>query len=125
MLQSVLADLTLLTHLVFILFVVLGGFLVLRWRWVAIIHLPAVLWGILIEWGNRVCPLTPLEQRLRLAANEDGYNGGFIEHYLMPLIYPEELTRGIQLGLGLFVLLVNVLIYGWLLLRRKKRAEGV
>lgn len=120
-----LADLTLLTHLVFILFVVLGGFLVLRWRWVAIIHLPAVLWGILIEWGNRVCPLTPLEQRLRLAANEDGYNGGFIEHYLMPLIYPEELTRGIQLGLGLFVLLVNVLIYGWLLLRRKKRAEGV
>lgn len=125
MLQSVIADLILVIHLVFILFVVLGGLLVLRWPLAAFIHLPAVIWGVAIEWGNRVCPLTPMEQKFRLAASEVGYTGGFIEHYLFPLIYPDELTREIQLGLGLFLLLVNVLIYSWWLLRRKKPTAGV
>jgi hypothetical protein len=120
MLQSVLADFMLVIHLCFILFVVVGGVLVFRWPRAAFIHLPVVLWGIAIEWGNWICPLTPLEQKLRLAANENGYSGGFIEHYLFALIYPDELTREIQLGLGLLVLLVNVLIYGcWLAIRKK------
>ena len=125
MLQSVLADITLVVHLAFILFVVLGGLLVLRWSWLAFAHLPAVCWGAAIEFGNRVCPLTPMEQNLRLAAHEGGYAGGFIEHYLIPLIYPDELTRDVQLGLGLFVLLVNALIYGYWLIRRKKVTTGV
>jgi hypothetical protein len=120
MLQSVLANFILVIHLGFILFVVVGGLLVFRWPWAAFIHLPAVLWGAAIELGNWICPLTPMEQKLRLAAHESGYTGGFIEHYLIPLIYPDELTRDIQLGLGLFVLLVNVLIYAWWLVRRKK-----
>jgi hypothetical protein len=120
MLQSVLANFILVIHLGFILFVVVGGLLVFRWPWAAFIHLPAVLWGVAIELGNWICPLTPMEQKLRLAAHESGYTGGFIEHYLIPLIYPDELTRDIQLGLGLFVLLVNVLIYAWWLVRRKK-----
>jgi hypothetical protein len=120
MLQSVLANFILVIHLGFILFVVVGGLLVFRWPWAAFIHLPAVLWGVAIELGNWICPLTPMEQKLRLAAHESGYTGGFIEHYLIPLIYPDELTRDIQLGLGLFVLLVNILIYAWWLVRRKK-----
>jgi hypothetical protein len=123
MLQSVLANFILVIHLGFILFVVVGGLLVFRWPWAAFIHLPAVLWGVAIELGNWICPLTPMEQKLRLAAHESGYTGGFIEHYLIPLIYPDELTRDIQLGLGLFVLLVNVLIYGWWLIRRKKLSQ--
>lgn len=125
MLQSVLADITLIVHLAFILFVVAGGLLVLRWPWIAFAHLPAVFWAAAIEFGNRVCPLTPMEQNLRLAAREGGYTGGFIEHYLIPLIYPDGLTRDVQLGLGLFVLLVNALIYAWWLMRRKKAAKGV
>jgi hypothetical protein len=120
MLQSVLANFILVIHLGFILFVVVGGLLVFRWPWAAFIHLPAVLWGVAIELGNWICPLTPMEQKLRLSAHESGYTGGFIEHYLIPLIYPDELTRDIQLGLGLFVLLVNVLIYAWWLVRRRK-----
>ena len=120
MLQSVLANFILVIHLGFILFVVVGGLLVFRWPWAAFIHLPAVLWGVAIELGNWICPLTPMEQKLRLAAHESGYTGGFIEHYLIPLIYPDELTRDMQLGLGLFVLLVNVLIYALWLIRRKK-----
>ena len=123
MLQSVLANFILVIHLGFILFVVVGGLLVFRWPWAAFIHLPAVLWGVAIELGNWICPLTPMEQKLRLAAHESGYTGGFIEHYLIPLIYPDELTRDIQLGLGLCVLLVNVLIYGWWLIRRKKPSQ--
>jgi len=125
MLQSVLANFILVIHLGFILFVVGGGLLVFRWPWAAFIHLPAVLWGVAIELGNWICPLTPMEQKLRLAAHESGYTGGFIQHYLIPLIYPDELTRDIQLGLGLFVLLVNVLIYAWWLIRRKKLTAGV
>ena len=122
MLQSVLADSMLVIHLSFILFVVVGGLLIFRWPWAAFVHLPAVFWGVAIEWGNWICPLTPMEQKFRLAADESGYTGGFIEHYLIPLIYPDELTRNIQLGLGLFVLALNALIYAWWLIRRKKLA---
>ena len=116
MTATVLADLVVLLHLAFILFVVLGGLLVLRRRRLMWLHLPVVVWGAAIEFVGWVCPLTPLENRLRAAAGEAGYSGGFIEHYLIPLIYPEGLTRELQWLLGALVLLVNALVY-WRVLR--------
>ena len=98
------ADLLVVIHLGFILFVIGGGFLLLKWRWLVVAHLPAALWGALIEFQGWLCPLTPLEQRLRLAAGEQGYAGGFIQHYLLPVIYPEALTRDIQILLGVAVI---------------------
>ena len=103
----------------FVLFVVLGGLLVLRWPWAAVLHVPAAVWGVLIELTGWVCPLTPLEQSLRLRAGEQGYSGSFIEHYVLPLLYPSALTRTIQVGLGAVVIAVNLGIYGYLLRRRR------
>jgi len=117
---GVLADLVLVVHLGFVLFVALGGLLVLRWPRLAWIHLPAAAWGALIEFTGGICPLTPLENRLRVLAGEAGYAGGFVEHYVTAVLYPDGLTRGAQLGLGAAVLLVNSLIY-WVLLRRSAR----
>lgn len=105
------AEAVLTLHAAFIAFVLGGGLLVLRWRWIAWLHLPAVAWGALIEIGGWMCPLTPLEQRLRLAAGEAGYTGGFIEHYLAPLIYPPGLTRPAQFAMAAVVLAVNVGVY--------------
>jgi hypothetical protein len=107
----ILADAVLVLHFAFIAFAVLGGLLVLRWPRLAWVHLPVVLWAAGIEFAGGICPLTPLENRLRLAGGEAGYGGGFVEHYLTALIYPEGLTRGVQVGLGLFVLAVNVAVY--------------
>lgn len=115
-----LADAVLLAHLAFILFVVFGALLVLRRRRLMPLHLLAVAWGIGIEVLGAVCPLTYAENRLRLLAGEAGYRGGFIEHYVVALIYPGALTRELQLGLAAGVLLINVLLYGWLLLRRAR-----
>ena len=109
------ADLLVLLHLRFILFVIIGGFLVLKWRWLVLLHLPAAIWGVLIEFQGWMCPLTPLEKRLRQAAGEAGYSGGFIEHYLLPVIYPEALTADIQMTLGGFVILINLVAYAWVL----------
>lgn len=122
MIHGLAADAVLLLHLAFILFVVLGGLLVLRWPRLALLHLPAVAWGATVECLQLLCPLTPLENRLRRLAGERGYEGGFIEHYLEPLIYPAGLTPGIQLGLGALVLLINLVPYG-LLLRRLRRGS--
>ncbi|MGH8495280.1 MAG: DUF2784 domain-containing protein [Gammaproteobacteria bacterium] len=108
---GVLANAVVLLHLGFVLFVVLGGFLVLRWPWLVWLHLPAAAWGALIEFAGWVCPLTPLELWLRRAAGEVGYTGGFIEHYLLPLLYPAALTREVQIVLGLGVLAVNLVAY--------------
>jgi hypothetical protein len=116
------ADLLVLVHVVFVAYVVLGGLLVLRRPGTAWIHLPAALWGIAIEWTGGVCPLTPLENTLRAWGGQAGYPGGFVAHYLLPVLYPAQLTRGLQFSLGLGVLLANVGIYGWLLLRRRHRA---
>lgn len=116
MTAAVLADLVVLLHLAFILFVMLGGLLVLRRRRLMWLHLPVVVWGAAIEFVGWVCPLTPLENRLRAAAGEAGYSGGFVAHYLIPLIYPEGLTRELQWLLGALVLLVNALVY-WRVLR--------
>ena len=82
------------------------------------LHLPAAAWGVLIEFRGWICPLTPLESRLRILAGTEGYAGGFIEHYLLPVLYPAGLTRGVQITLGVLVLAVNLGIYGWILARR-------
>ena len=118
MLHRIAADTLLLLHLVFILFVAFGGFLVLRWPRLAWPHIPAVLWAFYIEISGAVCPLTPLENALRLAAGRVAYSGGFVDQYLIPLVYPSGLTRAGQLSLGIAVVLFNGLIYGVLALRR-------
>lgn len=112
-LSRLLADALVLVHLSFVVFVVLGGLLSLRWRWAAALHLPAALWGALIEFQGWVCPLTPLENRLRRAAGQEGYSGGFVEHYVLPVLYPSGLTTETQLVLGALVVVVNVTVYGW------------
>lgn len=111
MIARLAADAVVLVHLAFILFVLFGGLLVLRWRWLAFLHVPAAAWGVAVELLHLYCPLTPLENRLRRAAGESGYSGGFVEHYLIPLIYPAGLTPQIQLGLGTLVLAVNLAVY--------------
>lgn len=108
-----LADLVLGLHFLFVLFVVLGGLLLVRWPRLVWIHLPAAVWGAVIELGGWVCPLTPLENMLRARAGEAGYEGGFIEHYILPVLYPGNLTRGIQLALAAVVIVVNLGIYGY------------
>jgi hypothetical protein len=117
---GLLADLVVIAHLAFILFVLAGGLLALRWKPAAWIHLPAAAWGFFIEVAGRVCPLTPLEIRLRLKAGELGYEESFVEHHILPLVYPEELTRNLQLGLGGLVLVVNALVYAWVLRRLRR-----
>ena len=114
-----LADLVLLLHFGFILFVTLGGLLLFRWRRVAYAHLPAAVWGVLIELVGSICPLTPLEQYLRQRGGEPGYAGDFIGHYLIAAIYPAGLTRGIQVALGASVLLFNGGVYWWWWRRRR------
>ena len=114
-----LADLVVIAHALFIVFVVAGGLLVLRWPRAAWVHLPAAVWGVLIEWAGWICPLTPLENTLRRAAGQAGYSGGFVERYLLPLIYPAGLTPAVQLWLGLVVLVVNVAIYALWWRRRR------
>lgn len=111
MLFRVLANDVVLIHGAFVLFVVLGGFIVLRWPWVAWLHVPAAVWGSLIEFAGWVCPLTPLENFFRARAGEAGYSGGFIEHYVLHAIYPTGLTPQIQWMLGGAALVVNVSIY--------------
>ncbi|MDQ0142788.1 DUF2784 domain-containing protein [Cupriavidus necator] len=114
-----LADLVVIAHGLFIVFVVAGGLLVLRWPRAAWVHLPAAVWGVLIEWAGWICPLTPLENMLRQAAGQAGYSGGFVERYLLPLIYPAGLTPALQLWLGLGVLGLNAVIYALAWRRRR------
>ena len=118
---ALLADLTLLLHAAFILFVVFGGVLVFWRRGLAWFHIPGALWGILIEFQGWICPLTYLENDLRAAAGTGGYAGGYIDHYLMPLVYPSDLTADMQILLGLAVLFINAIIYA--LVWRKTRAK--
>jgi hypothetical protein len=118
MAYRILADLVVGVHALFVVFVVFGGLLALRWPWAAAAHLPAAVWGTLIEFRGWVCPLTPLENSLRASAGEAGYEGGFIEHYLLPVLYPMGLTRGVQLVFGSLVIAVNLVVYGLVLWRR-------
>lgn len=121
MTYSIAADLLVVIHLGFIFFVVLGGLLVFKWRAVMYLHLPAVLWGVLLELFGWLCPLTPWEKQLRLLAGEEGYNVSFVEHYLLPIVYPPELGRELQILLGLFVVVVNLVIYGLLIIRHQRK----
>ena len=111
MVYRILADLVVVIHLMFILFVVLGGLLVIKWRWFACLHLPALMWGGLVEFTGWICPLTPLENCLRKLGGDAGYETGFIVHYLVPIIYPEGLTRMDQTILGFMLVLINICIY--------------
>ena len=106
-------------HLGFVVFVVLGGLLVLRWPRVAWVHLPSAAWGVFTEFAGVVCPLTPLENLLRARAAQPGYAAGFIEHYLIPVLYPAALTRPIQVTLGTLAVLLNVAIYWWVFRARR------
>jgi hypothetical protein len=115
-----LADVLVGIHFLFVLFVVGGGFLAWRWPRVVWAHVPVALWGALIEFAGWICPLTPLENQLRRAAGEAGYAGGFIEHYVIPVIYPAGLTREMQVALGIAVVMVNLLAYGGLIWRLKR-----
>lgn len=119
--SAVAADAVVVFHLLFILFALLGGLLVWRWRCLVWLHVPAAMWGVLVELMHWPCPLTPLEQSLRQVAGQAGYRGGFVEHYLLPIIYPAGLTPQIQVVLGLIVLLLNGLIYAAILKQRWRR----
>jgi Protein of Unknown function (DUF2784) len=105
------ADAILVAHFAFVLFVVIGALLVLRWPRVAWLHVPAVVWAAFIEFSGTVCPLTPLEVNLRGQAGEAGYAGGFIDHYMVSLLYPDGLTRAAQTVLGAMVVAISAAIY--------------
>ncbi|HUC40639.1 MAG TPA: DUF2784 domain-containing protein [Gemmatimonadales bacterium] len=126
MLYRLLADAVVTFHALFIVFVVCGGFVAWRrgrgGRWVAAIHLPCAVWGMLIEFRGWICPLTPLENSLRARAGQAGYSGGFIEHYLLPAMYPAGLTPRIQAALGSAVLVINAVAYA-VLIRRLTRGS--
>ncbi|MBV4458895.1 DUF2784 domain-containing protein [Pseudomonas sp. COR58] len=121
MLYRIAADGLVLFHLLFILFVLFGGLLALRWRRLIWLHLPAATWGVLVEVLHLTCPLTHWENLMRHAAGQTEYAGGFIEHYIWPIIYPAGLTPQIQLALGSVVLAVNLLVYGRLIRRWQRR----
>ncbi len=123
MIYHALADLVLVLHLAFIVFVVAGGLLALRWGWAPLVHLPAALWGVFVEVSGRVCALTPLENALRRAAGASGYSGGFIEHYLIPVVYLSALSQRVQFVLAGLVVLVNALVYS-VVWRRHRSARG-
>ncbi|MFA6413169.1 MAG: DUF2784 domain-containing protein [Syntrophales bacterium] len=118
---SLLADLVVVIHFLFILFVIFGGLLVLHKRFWALLHIPAALWGAFVELSGWVCPLTPLENWLRLRGGDPAYTSDFIDRYVVHLIYPSSLTKSQQLFLGLAVIMINGAIYGWIMWRRLKR----
>ena len=111
------ADAVLLLHALFIVFVLLGATLSIWWRWIPLVHLPAAAWGIFVGLSGRVCPLTPLENSLRIRAGQSGYSDSFVEHYILDAVYPPGLTPQVQWALAAAVVVVNLAIYGWLLQR--------
>jgi uncharacterized protein DUF2784 len=118
------ADVVLIVHFAFVLFVIFGGVLVLRWPRVVWAHVPIAIYGATIEFIGFVCPLTPLENALRRRGGEAGYSGGFIEHYITATIYPSGLTRGIQVALGVGVVVLNGVVYTIAIARALDRARG-
>lgn len=120
-----LADVVVVMHFLFIVFVVIGGVFVLRRPWLAIVHLPCAIWGAAIEIGGWICPLTPLENYLRRLGGGSAYSGGFIEHYLIPLIYPENLGISTQYILAALVIIINLVFYIFLIIRRRKEKTRI
>jgi hypothetical protein len=121
--SSFLADLLVVAHLLFVAFVMAGGALLIRWPSLIWLHLPAAVWGAYIELAGGICPLTPLENQLRMQAGQDGYSGGFVDHYLLPILYPAHLTLPVQQVLGGLVILVNLGMYAWVFRLRHKRQD--
>jgi hypothetical protein len=115
------ADIVVVLHLAFVIFAVLGGLFAIRWRKAIFFHLPAAVWATLIEFAGWICPLTPLENWLRAKGGESGYAGEFVERYILPVLYPSDLTREIQIVLGTLVVAINVSIYGFIFLIRKPK----
>jgi hypothetical protein len=120
-LYGLLADLVVLVHFAFVLFVILGGFLVARRRRVMPFHLAAAIWAALIEFSGWICPLTPLENQLRAKSGSDGYDSDFVAHYILPILYPDGLTRETQITLGAMVIVINLGIYAWVLRHKTGR----
>ena len=118
---KLLADAVLIVHLAFVVFVVFGGLLALWRNWLAVLHLPALAWGIWIELSGRVCPLTPLEQHLRRLAAETSYEGGFLDHYVVPLLYPDALDRRAQVVLAVALAAWNIAVYAAVFARARRR----
>ena len=125
MLDRLLADAVVVFHVLFIAFAIGGGLLVLRWRRVIWLHLPAVAWAVLVEVMNWPCPLTPLENFFRRRGGEAGYSDSFVEHYIMPVLYPEGLTDQMQFLIGSFVFAVNVAVYTAVVLQWRRRRVAV
>ncbi len=121
MVYQLLADLVVVIHFLFVLFSLLGALLVIRWRKMMFLHLPAAVWSAGIEFSGRICPLTPLENWLRIRGSGAGYAGDFIGQYLLRLLYPSGLSRGVQIVLGVVVVAVNIGIYGYLFISTKKK----
>ena len=119
MIWSLLADLLVSIHFAFTAFVIFGGFLTWRWRWMVFVHLPALAWGIWVEVSHSICPLTPLENHFRRLGGEAGYSGGFLAHYLVRVLYPPGLTWQIQWALAAILIAINVIAY-WGFLRRRR-----
>ncbi|GMQ87068.1 MAG: DUF2784 domain-containing protein [Gammaproteobacteria bacterium] len=111
------ADAIVLIHFGFILYVVLGGLLSYKWLYLSWLHLPAVIWGVVMSLAGWICPLTPLENKLRAASGGGRYSSGFIEHYILPVIYPAGLDRELQTAMGIALLVVNALVYLGLIIR--------
>ena len=124
MVFKLLGDAVAILHLLFVAFAVVGGLLALRWRWLPWLHLPALAWAATVEFTGWICPLTPLENQLRMAGGAVGYSGGFVDHYLLPLLYPASLDRDTQLVLGLGLLAINAVAY-FLVLRRSRSKPDV
>lgn len=120
MLYRFLADALVVFHFTFVGFVIFGGLLVVRWPRVALLHLPAAAWGVIVEWSGWICPLTPLENHLRELGGRATYSGGFVDHYIMPVLYPAGLTRNIQFVLGAGILILNITLYT-IAIRRYRR----
>jgi hypothetical protein len=120
MMYRSMADLILLSHFAFALFALFGGLLVLRYRKLLWLHLAALLWAVVVQWANLVCPLTPLENLLRQYGGQTGYEAGFIEHYVSMLLYPDNLTLELRYVLGLVLIAVNAAIYGYILMSRRR-----
>ena len=120
MITSIAADLVLVVHFLFILFAIFGGLLTLHHRWVVWLHIPAMGWAAMISFAGWICPLTPLENTLRQAAGEEAYSGGFINRYIAPVIYPEGYTREIAVAAGVAVLVINIMIYSFVIFHKRK-----
>jgi len=120
MLYRLCADVLVVIHLSFVVFAIFGGIMLIRWRRAVWLHIPAVVVAVLAEFAGWICPLTYIENWLRIKGGQAGYSGGFVEHYIVPILYPPGLTRGIQVALGLFILTLNAIVY-WLVFARRPK----